>query len=122
MARLFNVTFHSLDPVRLGRFWSSALGSSIVTESHDLVRIASGTAGPDVLILRVAERPTASAVHLDLADPNVGDEVRRLVALGARVVDADDDGHPVARSANGIEWYVLTDPDGNEFCVGGEPG
>jgi catechol 2,3-dioxygenase-like lactoylglutathione lyase family enzyme len=121
MARLFNVTFNVGDPVALGRFWSEALGYRIVTEGPDLVRLASGDAGPDLLLLRVDEPSSSSVVHLDLAVVDPLAEVDRLVELGARSIDVSTDGEPAARTANGISWYVLADPEGNEFCVGGEP-
>ena len=50
--------------------------------------------------------------HVDLyvvADGSVADEVRRLIALGARRVDVGQTGD------EGFE--VLADPEGNEFCV-----
>jgi predicted enzyme related to lactoylglutathione lyase len=48
-------------------------------------------------------------MHLDLYTDDQATEVRRLADLGARVVrrnhDPDDD------------YVVMTDPEGNEFCV-----
>jgi predicted enzyme related to lactoylglutathione lyase len=38
------------------------------------------------------------------------EEVERLLGLGATL--ADD-----RRNADGTGWAVLTDPEGNEFCV-----
>jgi len=46
-------------------------------------------------------------VHLDLRADDVENEVARLVALGAVVEDRREDG----------DWFVLTDPEGNELCV-----
>ena len=50
-------------------------------------------------------------VHLDLTSsaPEREQEIERLLALGARRVDIGQTG---AES-----WTVLTDPEGNEFCV-----
>jgi predicted enzyme related to lactoylglutathione lyase len=48
-------------------------------------------------------------MHLDLYSPDQAAEVERLTALGATFVrhheDPDDD------------YVVMTDPEGNEFCV-----
>ena len=52
-----------------------------------------------------------------IATSDIDAEIERLVALGASLVD----GPAVRHTANGIEWVVLTDPDGNSFCVGTEP-
>ena len=49
-------------------------------------------------------------LHLELVPAARGDhraEVNRLMALGARTVHGQDD----------VDRVVLTDPDGNEFCV-----
>jgi Glyoxalase-like domain len=121
MARLFNVTVAARDPIALGRFWSQALAFEVVAESVDLVRLASGSDVPDVLLLRVDEVSPTSALHLDLASADPVAEVERLIALGARPVDVGTDGRALTREANGIAWFVLTDPEGNEFCIGSEP-
>ncbi len=121
MATLFNVTFAASDPGRLARFWAEVFGYSIVEESDDLSRIrpAAGTAGPDVLFLPADHRPDGSVLHLDLAAADVRDEVVRLLQIGATLVDPPDiGGAPSWREANGIQWIVLRDPEGNEFCVG----
>lgn len=52
--------------------------------------------------------------HLDLYADDLDAEVRRLVTLGARVVE----GWPYAPDA---DHRVLEDPDGNEFCVVASP-
>jgi hypothetical protein len=121
MARLFNVTVGARDPIALGRFWSQALAFEVVAESADLVRLASGSDVPDVLLLRVEKVNPSSAIHLDLAATDPVAEVDRLVALGARPVDIGADGRALTREANGLAWFVMTDPEGNEFCIGSEP-
>jgi len=49
-------------------------------------------------------------MHLDLYSDDQADEVKRLVGLGAMIVrhhrHPDDD-----------DYVVMTDPEGNEFCV-----
>ena len=50
-------------------------------------------------------------MHLHLAPPADGDqqvEVDRLLGLGARRVDIGQ---------GTVDWVVLADPDGHEFCV-----
>ncbi|MGY1718011.1 VOC family protein [Blastococcus sp. SYSU DS0552] len=60
--------------------------------------------GPLMWIVPVPERKTIkNRVHFDV----VG-ETRPLIAAGARMVREQDDE---------IEWSVLADPEGNEFCV-----
>jgi hypothetical protein len=61
-------------------------------------------AGPHIWVVPVPEAKTVkNRVHLDVfGDPD------ELVALGATRVRRRDDE---------IEWDVLADPEGNEFCV-----
>lgn len=51
-------------------------------------------------------------VHLDLEprDRSRDEEVERVLALGATLVDD-------RRNPDGTGWAVLADPEGNEFCV-----
>ena len=53
-------------------------------------------------------------MHLDLLVENLEQEVHRLESIGASRVT------PTARQEFGQTWFVLVDPDGNEFCVARE--
>jgi glyoxalase superfamily protein len=121
MARIFNLTFGARDPVRLGAFWSQAVGYHVSQAGPQLVRLRGEAGAPDMLFLQVRSVFRPSNLHLDLAADDPVAEVGRLLSLGASAVDTAEDGSPRPRQANGIEWFVLTDPEGNEFCVGGEP-
>ncbi len=82
----------------------------------------SGT-GPRVFFQKVPERKTGkNRLHLDvgvgrgIADPEqrwarVLERVDLLVEQGAAVVDER------RHEAIGDHWMVMTDPEGNEFCV-----
>ena len=62
------------------------------------------------LFLAVPEPKTAkNRLHLDLETDDRAAEVARLVELGATHVADHDEW--------GISWSVLTDPEGNEFCI-----
>ncbi len=60
------------------------------------------------------ERAGKNRLHLDLGAATGGcrAEVARLVALGATVLGER------GGDAEGLVWTTLTDPEGNEFCVG----
>jgi hypothetical protein len=59
--------------------------------------------GPVIWIVPVPEgKAVKNRMHLDVTG-----DTERLVALGASVVRRRDDE---------IEWDVLADPEGNEFC------
>ena len=66
---------------------------------------------PTILLQQVPEPKTGkNRAHFDVRVADLDSEVARLCDLGATVVSPahDDDGFRVA---------ILTDPQGNEFCV-----
>jgi catechol 2,3-dioxygenase-like lactoylglutathione lyase family enzyme len=123
VAQIFNITFVTGDPRRLGRFWQAVTGYPAVHEADDLVRLrAPSPAAPDVLLIRSDSPPEpCGRVHLDLAAADLDLEVRRLTAAGATLADGGSPDAPALRTGNGIAWIVLLDPDGNELCLGGLP-
>ena len=96
----------------LARFWAAALGSDVDEDSTSEQAFveAPSWGGPNMWFNRVPESKTAkNRVHFDLRAPgSMRDEVARLEALGAVVVEA------------GAQLISMRDPEGNEFCV--EPG
>lgn len=71
---------------------------------------AAGEPLPDLLILRADDpRVVKNRVHLDFRPDDQDQEVARLIELGAHRVDIGQ--------GNEVTWVVLTDPEGNEFCV-----
>jgi hypothetical protein len=101
------------DPRLLADFWAVALGWRIIEESADGVSIGPADgAWPAIDLLPVPESKTVkNRLHLDVrADGTTADdEIARLLALGATLVDL---GQPPDAT-----WTVLADPEGNEFCV-----
>jgi Glyoxalase-like domain len=107
-----NLTVDCEDALAVARFWAAALGSNVDEESTPERAFveASGWGGPNIWF-RGARGPKAAPnrMHVDLRSMTTMDEeVDRLVALGATIVDRYDD------------IVVMHDPEGNEFCV--EPG
>ena len=107
---LENVVVDALEPQRLGRFWSHALGCVPLTDAPGIFETRLTVAGGpelDLCFQPVTHPPTASPrLHLDLAGG--AGVVDRLVALGARPLDIGQGDVP---------WEVLADPEGNAFCV-----
>ena len=132
----WQLTIDTRDPHALADFWAAALGAELednsaivetvlaqglVPESETLVHhgrryfrdlVAVRGAGPRILLQRVPEpKSVKNRLHLDL---NVGkdhlrEEVDRLVGLGAT------EGREFQEPSG--HWIVMTDPEGNEFCV-----
>ena len=95
-------------------FWCGVLGYRAEPSSSGRYRqlMPADGHGVELLLQRVAEvKVTKNRVHLDLRVPDLAAETARVVALGAgRVTENPIEEH-------GWSWHVLTDPDGNEFCV-----
>jgi predicted enzyme related to lactoylglutathione lyase len=119
--QIASVTFDCSDALVVGTFWSAALDRPLDPQASSEYA-AIGFAGrrdsggwasaddPTWLFVQVPEAKVAkNRVHLDVVAPDVDAEVARLVDLGAtRVADMEEYGYT---------WTVMTDPDGNEFCV-----
>ena len=90
-------------------FWAQALGGT-VTVLEDDGGIVLQPSGPRLLFLKVPEPKTAkNRIHFDLRGGDMATEVDRLVGLGAAIVR--EFRFP------GNVFTVMTDPEGNEFCV-----
>ncbi|MGW3285091.1 VOC family protein [Streptomyces sp. NPDC001002] len=107
-----HVTIDCADAYAVAHFWSQALDLPLAEEDRPgdeeaLIEDAG------LLFVTVPESKTVkNRVHFDLqpADRTRDEEVQRLIDLGATVVDDQ-------RTGDGDGWVVLSDPEGNEFCV-----
>jgi predicted enzyme related to lactoylglutathione lyase len=116
-SRLDALCFDANDPLRLARFWASALDWEIDESDTEIGLVATDDTRFRIFFEPVPETKTGkNRIHLDLASTSVDDQketVERLIELGALHIDigqSPDDDH-----------VVLADPEGNEFCVL-EPG
>jgi Glyoxalase-like domain len=108
------VVVHSLDPVALGRWWADVLGWVVVfsdDEEFEIRPAPDRVPGLDFVLIDEPKQGK-SRLHLDLRPDDQDAEVARFVAHGATRVDIGQGDKP---------WVVLADPEGNEFCVLGEP-
>jgi Glyoxalase-like domain len=121
-ARFKDLCLDALDHQTLADWWCAALGyvrrDSIEPPEEDWARptdwpvpiVDPSGAGPLMWIVPVPESKTVkNRMHFDV----VGD-TSALLTAGARLIrmrdaDTEPDG--------AIEWDVLADPEGNEFCV-----
>jgi len=105
-----NLVVDAHDPARLARWWAEALGYKIVAEAPDEVEIRrSPDEVPGLVFVPVPEdKTTKNRLHIDLRPEDQEAEVERLVDMGARHADVGQ---------SHVSWVVLTDPEGNEFCV-----
>jgi len=108
-------TLDCSDLDRMAAFWTDAAG--LVVEGVIEGRYVSLSGHGIALTLQRVEEPKTvkNRMHVDLLVDDLGPEVRRLESLGAtRLTET-------ARQEFGQSWYVLADPEGNEFCVASDP-
>ena len=105
-----NLTVDARDPARLARWWAEALGYRSSPRSRTRWRSASPpTASPAWSSCRWPTARCARTGCTSTCAPTDREaEVERLVDMGARHVDIGQ---------GDVEWTVLADPEGNEFCV-----
>ena len=108
--RLGSTVMNCADIELMTSFWSEALG--LVPSSSapdDDFRVLRGH--PMNVSLQLARTPIRARdqMHLDLYTDDQAGEVERLAQIGATVVRHNRDP--------GDDYVVMTDPEGNEFCV-----
>lgn len=112
--RLQNVSFDVTDAKTVATFWAAALGLEVVgtpTEHFAKVGGSELPAGhPGFMFAKVPEGKHAkNRMHIDVATNDVATEITRLEALGATRIET--------RNAGTFQWTVMSDPEGNEFCI-----
>jgi predicted enzyme related to lactoylglutathione lyase len=107
------VTVDARDARTLAAWWVRQTGGRVVAD-HDgeFLMVATAAPGPTLGFQRVDDpTPGKNRVHLDLVADDREAEVERLRAEGA--------GFVARHEVSGFTWVVLTDPEGNQFCVSG---
>jgi uncharacterized glyoxalase superfamily protein PhnB len=108
-------TLDCADLDEMTRFWTRAAGL-VVDGAIEGRYVALSGHGIVLSLQRVSEPKTVkNRMHIDVLVDDLDREVQRLESLGATRLTA------TARQEFGQEWYVLADPEGNEFCVAREP-
>ena len=92
-------------------FWRDLTGWRLRRTAYEEFHLLEVPAGQplQVLVQRLDDDASEVSVHLDLTTDDVGAELARHVALGARVVTSHD------------HWTVMADPGGLRYCIAGDP-
>jgi outer membrane lipoprotein SlyB len=101
------------DPQAVGAFWAAVLGRTADDAgqgegaTRDVFLQAGPDGGPSIHVNGVREpKAVKDRLHVDVTlEP--GSEVTDLLRLGATVVTEPGE----------VRWWVLADPEGNEFCA-----
>jgi catechol-2,3-dioxygenase len=96
---------------RMVEFWSAVLGYEPreAPESDWVVLTDPRRSGPNLSMQKVADGPGPDyRYHFDLYSSDPDGEVRRVIGLGAKLLEAAQPGR---------DYVTLADPDGNPFDV-----
>ena len=109
----YSVVIDAHDVRAQGAFWAAVLDWRVDTDEDDELSICGrgefGVGAPGLTFVPVPEgKSVKNRLHLDLNPTDQDAEVDRLLALGATRADVGQGEQT---------WVVLSDPEGNEFCV-----
>ena len=92
-------------------FWTAALGYKVRSKDKSFAVLTDPSRRWSNISMQLSDEPKRgrNRVHLDLYSSDQDGEVERLEGLGARRVPWEYE--------EGDDYVVMTDPDGNEFCV-----
>ena len=107
---LYAITIDVNDLETCAKFWSQVLGADILYQNESYLRLGHKGERPTLLLQKVPERhKEKNRVHIDLDVADLDAAVSHVQGLG---------GHKLRQlNEYGIEWVVMADPDGNEFCL-----
>lgn len=98
------------EPGTVARFWVDLIGGHIA-DQHDEAAIVVAPGYPVIEFFKVDEaKAVKNRLHIDVLAADVEAATSRAVALGAAEVTE-------GALAGPFGWTVLTDPEGNEFCI-----
>jgi len=112
--RITELVLDCHDPELLAQFWARVLGYRVTDRDETGIAIGppEGTPSPvELLFSRIDEPKTVKLrLHIDVSatDRDQAEELARLEQLGAKHIDIGQGEQ---------SWYVLADPEGNEFCL-----
>ncbi len=112
-SRIAAIAIDAVQPRVVADFWCNVLGWHVVDEDDGVISIGPPDGSwPTIDVVPVPEsKSVKNRLHLDLrADgTSTADELERLLGLGARHADVGQ--------GPDATWVVLSDPEGNEFCL-----
>ncbi|HEU5127260.1 MAG TPA: VOC family protein [Glycomyces sp.] len=118
--RLQAIALDCADPVALAEFYAALLGGRVVADPEDPEWVElHGTEGTRLAFQRAeGYRPpqwpgqsSPQQMHLDFDVDDLEADERRVLELGATVLERTDQVRP------GANWRVYADPAGHPFCL-----
>lgn len=116
--RLVQINMKAQDDAALGAFWAEVLGWDMSSEGPGVTNLEpKGLTYPDPTALYIdlvaspEPKTVKNRVHIDLpttSPAHKAEVIARLTGLGATFADIGQ---------GDVDWTVMADPEGNEFCV-----
>jgi catechol 2,3-dioxygenase-like lactoylglutathione lyase family enzyme len=121
IGRMHHVIIDCQDPAGLAAFYSELLGQPVTYRSDDFVVVApNDTTSGLAFQLAPGHRPPTwpdpgvpQQIHLDVMVDDLDAAAERVLAIGARRLEA---------AGAGEHAYVFADPAGHPFCLIPRPG
>ena len=118
--RITELVLDCRDPAGLAVWWAEVLGYEVLGTEDGVTEIGPPGQEPKgvvpTIVFAPVEEPAPGKLrlHIDVnaTDRSQDDELARLLGLGATRVDVGQG--PLRDTMN---WHVLADPEGNEFCL-----
>ncbi len=110
-SRLVSVVFDANDHRAQAHWWAETLDTPVASEDADEAWLTPED-GPEILFgTTTAPKRAKNRVHLDLATYSKAEHTALVAGLLDRGATRVDFGQ------GDVDWVVLADPEGNEFCV-----
>lgn len=111
VGRVDEIVVDCRDPANLATFWAALFGAESKIRDATWATVRESDSGLVVAFQQVPEpKAGKNRVHIDIRVAHLGEAVAACVALGAAPdgpIRTDDEG----------SFQVMTDPEGNEFCL-----
>lgn len=122
IARLWKPVVNVTDLDEGERFWSAVAGLSPTGrhEQFSSLDLDDPEDGDMWLLLQLVPQGQVSrhaGTHLDLRVDDVAEAARQIVEIGGEVIRPPGYYRPEGVSEDMLEWAVMRDPFGNEFCI-----
>jgi hypothetical protein len=105
--RLHGLVVDCRDPAAIASWWAKVYGAELVQHDAGYATVQN-VPGMPILTMDFVPVPepktTKNRIHWDVVAPDLD----ALVDAGARILRRPDED---------INWHVMADPDGNEFCA-----
>ena len=104
--KLYEVVVDSVDAHAIGAWWAEVLGATLERAEDGEASFADAPGMPFEMVFGDVPEPKTvkNRIHWDVWSS----ELQGLLDRGATLLRGPDDD---------IDWHVLADPEGNEFCV-----